>query len=151
MRDLRDGECAQCGGNLTAGHVCSPLSVAVKIPTPIEFLDMLPAIREAARKLGYAVGLHGTLARDFDLIACPWTEEASHPDDVAEAIKEAAGCVRWRVYRGQGCLSRRNQDDKPHGRLTYAFDWDHKNYDNRGYIDLSVMPRQSNCGSEEDW
>jgi len=113
----------------------------VKIPTVAEFLSMLPAIREAARKIGYAVGVHGTLARDFDLLAIPWTADAAHPDDVAEAIKVAAGCVRWRVYRGQGQLSRRNQDDKPHGRITYAFDWDKENYENRGYIDLSVMPR----------
>lgn len=113
----------------------------VRIPTAIEFLALLPVIRESARKLGYAVGLHGSLARDFDLIAAPWTPDAADPDDLAEAIKDAAGCIRWRVFRGHGQLSRKNQDDKPHGRLTYAFDWDKRNYENRGYIDLSVMPR----------
>lgn len=111
------------------------------IPSKEEFLAMLPAIREAARGLGYAVGLHGSLARDFDLIACPWTEDAAHPDDVAMAIKAATGCVRWRIFRGEGGCSGRKHPDKPHGRITYAFDWDEKNYDNRGYIDLSVMPR----------
>ena len=115
---------------------------SVRIPTAIEFLALMPAIRQAARNLGYAVGLHGTLARDFDLIACPWTEAAADPDGLAEAIMGAAGCVRWRVFRGEGRLSHRNQVDKPHGRLTYAFDWDKRNYENRGYIDLSVMPRQ---------
>lgn len=113
------------------------------------FLELLPAIREAARKLGYAVGLHGTLERDYDLIACPWTEEAAHPDDVAEAIKVAEGCVRWRVYRGMGQLSRKNQDNKPHGRITYCFDWDHNNYENRDYIDLSVMPRKGTDADSE--
>lgn len=95
---------------------------------------MLPAIRETARNFGYAIGLHGSLERDFDLIAAPWTQEAVHPDDIAEAIKRVTGCVRWRVYRGDG-------DVKPHGRIVYCFDWDIKNYENRGYIDLSVMPR----------
>lgn len=98
------------------------------------FLELLPSIREAARKLGYAVGLHGSLVRDFDLIAVPWTEDAAHPDDVAEVIKKAAGCVRWRVYRDQG-------EPKPHGRMVYCFDWDEKNYESKDYIDLSVMPR----------
>jgi hypothetical protein len=105
-----------------------------KIPTKEEFLEMLPAIRETARKLGYAIGLHGSLERDFDLIAAPWTEDAVHSDDIAEAIKTATKCVRWRVYRDQG-------DVKPHGRIVYCFDWDQENYENRGYIDLSVMPR----------
>lgn len=100
------------------------------------FLELLPVIREAARTLGYAIGLHGTLARDYDLIAVPWTEDAAHPDDVADAVKRAAGCVRWRVYRDQGT-------PKPHGRMVYACDWDNQNYENRDYIDLSVMPRQN--------
>lgn len=113
----------------------------VKIPTKEEFCSMLPVIRLAARIFGYAVGVHGSLNRDFDLIAVPWTEYAADPDMVARAIKTAAGCIRWRIFRGHGCLSTRNLDDKPHGRLTYAFDWDNENYDNRGYIDLSVMPR----------
>lgn len=104
------------------------------------FLALLPKIRQAAREKGYAVGLHGSLARDYDLIAVPWVEEAADPDDLAEAIKDAAGCVRWRVFRGEGSVGHRNQVDKPHGRLTYAFDWDKKNYENRDYIDLSVMP-----------
>lgn len=108
----------------------------VNIPTEEQFLAMLPAIRKVARNLGYAVGLHGTLARDFDLIAIPWTDDAVHPDTVAEAIKKVTGCVRWRVYRDQGA-------PKPHGRMVYCFDWDKQNHDNRGYIDLSVMPRLS--------
>jgi hypothetical protein len=105
-----------------------------KIPTRDEFLDMLPAIRGAARDLGYAIGLHGTLARDYDLIAVPWTEDAAHPDDLAMAVSKAAGCVRCRVFRDQG-------EGKPHGRLVYSFDWDKDNYENHGYIDLSVTPR----------
>lgn len=107
----------------------------VHIPTKEEFLAMLPAIREAAKALGYAVGVHGSLERDFDLMAIPWTEEVAHSDDVAEAIKQVTGCVRWRVYRGQG-------DTKPHGRIVYCFDWDRENHGNQGYIDLSVMPKR---------
>lgn len=109
------------------------LNDEVSIPSKEEFLDMLPAIREVARQHGYAVGLHGSLARDFDLIACPWVKDAAHPDTLAMAIFEAAKCARWRVMPVEG--------EKPHGRRGYAFDWDKHNYENRGYIDLSVMPR----------
>ena len=102
--------------------------------TKDEFLNLMPQIREAAKELGYAVGVHGSLARDFDLIAAPWSEDAAHADDLAMAIRKAAGCVRWRVYRDQG-------EQKPHGRMVYCFDWDVDNYENHDYIDLSVMPR----------
>lgn len=98
------------------------------------FLSQLPEIREAARKLGYAIGLHGSLARDFDLIAAPWTDEAASDWELAQAIKKITGCVRWRVLPTDG-------HKKPHGRRVYCFDWDHDNYDNSNYIDLSVLPR----------
>jgi len=29
-----------------------------------------------AKAVGYAIGVHGTLERDLDLIAAPWTEDA---------------------------------------------------------------------------
>lgn len=33
-------------------------------------------IRELAKEIGYAIGAHGSLERDLDLIAAPWSEEA---------------------------------------------------------------------------
>lgn len=33
-------------------------------------------IWEVARGCGYAIGLHGSMKRDVDLIAVPWTDEA---------------------------------------------------------------------------
>jgi len=103
--------------------------------TKDRFLLLLPKIREAAREHGYAVGLHGSLARDFDLIAVAWTEEAAHPEVVAEAIKIAAGGMdRWRVHP-----ARPNAHPKPHGRLCYCFDFDKHDPNNRGYCDLSVV------------
>jgi len=98
------------------------------------FLELLPKIREAARALGYAIGVHGSLSRDYDLIAVPWTSDAASSDDLAFAVFEASGAVRWRVWWDVG-------QQKPHGRKAYAFDWDKHNYENRDYCDLSVMPR----------
>lgn len=100
--------------------------------TKEKFLELLPDIRQAARKLGYAIGLHGSLSRDFDLIAVPWTSEAVEADAIAKAIYEAAEGERWRLWWDEG-------NAKPHGRKAYSFDWNETNK-NFGYCDLSVMP-----------
>ena len=98
-----------------------------------ELLKLLPTLREAAKKKGYAIGLHGSLTRDFDIIAIPWVNGAFSADDLALAIYKAAGGKRWRVWWDVG-------SPKPHGRKCYAFDWKKTN-ENKGYVDLSVMPR----------
>ncbi|SFH97951.1 hypothetical protein [Planctomicrobium piriforme] len=84
------------------------------------------AIWSAARKLGYAVGLHGSMKRDCDLIAVPWTDEAADCQTLIDAICEA--------LKGQviGVSSH-----KPHGRFAV-------NIQVPGYVkllDLSVTPR----------
>lgn len=97
----------------------------------IYYLGLLPAIRETARLCGYAVGLHGSMTRDFDLIAAPWTEDARAPRDLAEAIREAVhGTLAPRSDGGEW------PRQKPHGRLCWSIQ-----IGGGAYIDLSVMPR----------
>ena len=99
-----------------------------------DFFLLLPEIRRVARILGYAVATHGSMARDFDIVAIPWTNWAVHPKHIAKAIMHAAGGMpRFSVVLEQ---------DKPHGRFTYCFHWDRHNYDNKDYCDLSIMPRK---------
>lgn len=43
--------------------------------TTAELIDQLRAI---AKGHGWALGVHGSLVRDIDLIAVPWTSDASH-------------------------------------------------------------------------
>ena len=38
------------------------------------YVVCFPALAEVARAHGYALMVHGTVARDLDLVACPWTE-----------------------------------------------------------------------------
>jgi len=33
-----------------------------------------PTLRDVAKLHGYALAIHGTMTRDFDLVAIPWTE-----------------------------------------------------------------------------
>lgn len=49
-----------------------PVSEGWKYPE----LPPVDRIRELAHEVGYAIGVHGTLERDLDLIAAPWTEDA---------------------------------------------------------------------------
>ena len=50
------------------------------------YCAMYPKLAEIARKHGYALSVHGTLARDMDLICVPWVEVPSDPVDVVKQI-----------------------------------------------------------------
>jgi hypothetical protein len=118
---------------------------------------LIEPLRDVARQLGYAIGVHGTLRRDIDLIACPWTSAAVPARTLMLAIqakaKEIVGFAalnpaneraknpKWPRDGGCGFVKGFGRlSNKPHGRrvwsihLTPTFDGP--------YIDLSVMPRQ---------
>lgn len=101
------------------------------------FESRLPAIREAAKEHGYAIGLHGSMRRDLDLIAAPWREGAAGPDTLAHAIAMAAcGITRAGAYEWE---------KKPAGRVATCLPicWTHRHgVLSDGHIDLSVMPAQ---------
>lgn len=95
---------------------------------------VLPAVREAARFHGYAVGVHGSLKRDIDLIAIAWTDQAVPAEDLVQYIRGAIGGVLG------NCLQIGEHSEKPHGRIAYTLV--HPGF--VGEIDLSVVgPRKS--------
>jgi hypothetical protein len=67
----------------------------MKDPTyaPI-YAALYPQLTAIARKHGYAMAVHGTLARDMDLICVPWMDHASKPDDVIDEIVNSFHIVR---------------------------------------------------------
>lgn len=99
------------------------------------YLSRLPAIREAAKAHGYALGLHGSCRRDFDLIAAPWRDGASDAETLAHAVAQAAcGIDRDGAYVWE---------QKPAGRIATSIPvcwpgW--YGQTGAGHIDLSVMP-----------
>lgn len=105
----------------------------------LAYETLIVPLRDTAAELGYALAVHGTLKRDIDLIAVPWTDAAVQPHDLAEALGRKAQEVNGVAfllphetgdYFLAGCpLS------KPHGRLTWTF-----HLGGGPYIDLSVMP-----------
>jgi hypothetical protein len=80
--------CAACNSPRT-GDACRKCGAPLRDPHPDWEWPSLPdidAIRALAREVGYAIGVHGTLERDLDLIAVPWSEDAVSAPELAEHI-----------------------------------------------------------------
>lgn len=94
--------------------------------SPAGYVGLLTILSERARKLGYALGLHGSLSNDMDLLAVAWTEWAVPPPDlVAELAK---------VIVIDPVTSINGPEEKPHGRLAWTLA-----LGAGARIDLSVM------------
>lgn len=103
---------------------------------PVYAAALYPDLCKIFQKHGYALAVHGSLARDFDVIAIPWVETPSSPDDIiAEVLKTFAADII-----GEPGI-------KPHGRIAHTLSLGF------GYcsMDLSFMPTSSSkqvlCGS----
>lgn len=72
--------------------------------------EVLPDLTLAARGCGYALAVHGSLARDIDIIAIPWTERA---DDADFLLQRLCGSLAGKVGRA---ISEHAWTDKAHGR-----------------------------------
>lgn len=110
----------------------------VKIKTIEEmqlfYLSRLDAIREISREHGYAIGLHGSTRRDFDLIAVPWVDNYADRDTLASAIQYVASGGLVNTHFHWEC--------KPNGRVATSFPicWtDFYDMISPGHIDLSIM------------
>lgn len=53
---------------------------------PVYAAAMYPDLAKIFQRHGYALAVHGSIARDFDLIAVPWAESVSPAADVLNAI-----------------------------------------------------------------
>lgn len=106
------------------------------------YAQLLPSIKAAAKELGYALAIHGSMNRDLDLLAVPWVEDAAEPVELVKAINEAVGgfvlgdlSKRGSVFTDESELN--NPTKKPHGRLSWNICWGGK-----PFIDLSIMPKK---------
>jgi len=112
--------------------------------------QLIGPLREKAKELGYALGAHGSLVRDIDLIACPWTSQAVDAVTLAKALMKVAaahgpcgiaffGAHETGAYFRAGCPG-----GKAHQRLCWTF-----HLGGGPYIDLSVMPRLPHLPTDE--
>lgn len=115
------------------------------IPKAPAFAWMIPHLTEVARANGYALGLHGSMNRDLDLIAVPWTEDAKSAEELVEEMRKAVD--GWLIkdgtkggrWDGEKFVDAtvKNPETKPHGRRAWSIHFCGHFF----YIDLSVMPK----------
>lgn len=93
---------------------------------PIYAAALYPQWAEIAREHGYALAVHGSLARDFDLVAIPWADNPRPPEALLDELTTKFAC---KLVGGPPTL-------KPHGRLAYSLSIGF----GECFADLSFMP-----------
>jgi hypothetical protein len=103
---------------------------------PKGYVAILGLLHDVAKRHGYALGVHGTMGRDLDLIAAPWVQEASSSEQlVVEMAKMCGGRVYRMVDLGGKLVD--NPVLQPHGREGWIVV-----LGGGTYLDVSVMPRR---------
>lgn len=95
------------------------------------YCSLYPELAEIARKHGYAMAIHGTMARDFDLICIPWTDNPSAPQVVVDELTS--------TFAMNDVTS---PSIKPHGRMVYSISFGFGEF----FADLSFMPIVAGIG-----
>jgi hypothetical protein len=89
-------------------------------------------LRQAAMDCGWALGLHGSLSKDMDIMAMPWTESAA---PVAEMIRALSGCFTESPFAELHLIPHAG---KPNGRVVYTMSiWADF------HLDINVIERSS--------
>ena len=101
---------------------------------PVCYAVYYRKMADKARDLGYALTLHGSLLRDADMVAIPWSESAVDPETLLSQLVEVTGGY-----------PQETPTEKPHGRKAWVIQLGAHNY-----IDLSVMPRVTAPQAKEE-
>lgn len=97
------------------------------------YAGLIPMLADVAREHGYALAVHGSMQRDLDLLAAPWTEQASDAETLVAALHDR---VRWMAEAPPD-----GPTEQPHGRRSWAI-----TLYGGPYLDVSVMPRKADHG-----
>lgn len=88
-----------------------------------------PELKNIATGLGWALGLHGSLNSDMDLMAMPWTNESAPVKVLINAISDC--------FTNNEKVKRDNSIpfiDKPNGRVVYTIHI-HADF----YLDINII------------
>lgn len=108
---------------------------------PALYTSIMPEMIEVAKACGYALGVHGSMSHDLDLIAAPWVWNAFPPRTLVERIAAYVG--GFIADRGAYIMSP-SPEPKVHGRTGFSI-YFNKRFTGP-YIDISVMPRVTSEG-----
>lgn len=94
---------------------------------------LLPEIRRVAWDFGYAAGVHGTMRRDLDLIACPWIATAAAPRVFVEALARDLRVPAERPWIIYGDI----HEARAHGRQQWVIHLTDE-FGGGPYLDISI-------------
>ncbi|RTL31260.1 MAG: hypothetical protein EKK55_01030 [Rhodocyclaceae bacterium] len=86
---------------------------------PAFYAALYPALLETAQYHGYTLAIHGSMVRDFDLVAVPWTESATTADKLIHDIA-AVHCSDDALWKDAAERAVASVSEKPHGRRAYT-------------------------------
>lgn len=100
------------------------------------YAAMYPEMVAIARRYGYALAIHGSMRRDFDVIAIPWTDVTGKPSELVSEL------VRTFDMKQVG-----EPGPKPHGRIAYTLSIGF----GECFVDLSFMPTAASDEQHVAW
>ena|ERR1700737_542652 len=123
--------CSECATERGGTH-CWKCGAETFLPARVNAQKLPPIdrIRELAKEVGYAIGVHGSQQRDLDVIAAPWSDDAVNNQALLEHI--AQGLV---TENGPARII--EIERKPLGRYAATIQMDGWYKD----IDISVCPK----------
>jgi hypothetical protein len=104
---------------------------------PALYAFIYEELKVIAQSYGYNLVLHGSMARDLDLIAIPWVAELGDVNAmVIEFAEHIGGHIMDQTHEQKYCF--------PHGRYSYVINInrgrDDELNDQQYYLDLSIIP-----------
>lgn len=102
------------------------------ISTTPAYVAFYPMLAEIARKCGYSLCIHGSVARDMDLVAIPWVINARSVEELVEALKSYIDSTMRLMFKDPVTLH--GPEHKPYQRIAYTIQ-----IGNGAVIDLSIM------------
>ena len=98
------------------------------------YVALFPILAEIAQAHGYALAVHGSVSRDYDLVAIPWTEEAVDAETLIHKLADRCFLIydKFDEY-GTGI---HGPEEKPHGRRAWSL-----KIGCGAVMDISVVPR----------
>jgi hypothetical protein len=107
---------------------------------PAFYATCYQQLQQIARDHGYNLLIHGSMNRDFDLVAVPWGKDLLDHGAMIKRFAEVLGGSILMHSSTEMC------NEMGHGRLGYVIDlyrFDKEYTDHQFYLDIAVFPGKS--------